>query len=115
MGAQATAARLIADKGQAVTLTRHSAGAYNTADSSVTLSDTQTATSGVVLPLSRGFYHSGNIKTGDQQLLLPGTITAPQIDDNVTVGGVAYTITEVAPLAPDGTALVFDCIIRGAS
>lgn len=112
---QTRAAASIADKGQAVTLTRHSPGAYDTATASVSTVDTETTTTGVVLPLSRGFIHAANsnIKVGDQQLLLPGSIDPPQINDTVTIDGFTATIIEVSPLNPGGTVLMYDCVIRG--
>lgn len=113
---QARAADMIAEKGRSVTLTRHAGGAYDTATGEVALVDTVTTTKGVLLPLPRGFTHLAgtNIRVGDQQLLLPGDITAPAIDDMVSIGGVAYTIIEVSPLNPGGTNLLYDCIVRGA-
>lgn len=71
-------------------------------------------TIGVVLPLSRGLKHmpGTDIAAGDQQLLLPGDIAQPEIDTKVTIGGADFTIKEVAPLSPGGTALLYDCVIR---
>lgn len=112
---QSRAAALIADKGQAVTLTRHSAAAYDTATATVATLDEPTTTTGVVLPLARGFVHAANsnIRVGDQQLLLPGDIDAPQVNDTVTIGGFTASIVEVSPLSPAGTVLMYDCVIRG--
>ena len=113
---QTRAAALLTDKGRAVTLTRKTAGSYDTATGTVALTDATTATTGVLLPLSRGFTHreGTNIRVGDQQLLLPGNLAAPNIDDTVTIGGTLYVIVEVSPLNPGGTNLIWDCIVRGA-
>lgn len=114
---QVAAKALLAEKGRVVTLTRLAAGAYDTATSSATAAETETATRGVVLPLSRGFIHTANtnIKAGDQQLLLPGDIDPPAIDDIVTLGADKHSIIEVSPLSPGGTVLLYDCVIRGAA
>jgi hypothetical protein len=116
-GTQTAAARLIAEKGQSVTLTRKSAGSYDLATSSVAVTDAPETVSAVILPLSRGLRHmeGSNIQVGDQQLLLGGDIAAPQIDDTITVGSAIYTIVEVSPLNPGGTNLIYDCVIRGAA
>jgi hypothetical protein len=114
LGTQTAAARLLADKGQAVTLTVSTPGPY--ANGAVTLTETTVQTTGVVLPLSRGLKHmpGTDIVAGDQQLLLPGDIAQPSLDTKATIGGVDYTVVEVAPLDPGGTALLYDCVIRGA-
>jgi hypothetical protein len=112
---QASALALITESGQAVTLTPPSSGAYNTATGSVGSSSPATVTTtGVVLPLSRGLKHmaGSDIAVGDQQLLLPGNIAQPALDTKATIGGLDYTIKEVAPLNPGGTALLYDCVIR---
>jgi hypothetical protein len=111
---QVSAARIIASKGQAVTLTASTAGAYDPATGSVALTPSTVTTTGVVLPLSRGITHAAgtDIQVGDQQLLLPGDIAQPAIGTKATIGGVDYTIIEVSPLSPGGTALLHDCVIR---
>jgi hypothetical protein len=112
---QTRAAALIASKGQAVTITPHTAAAYNVSDGSVALTEAPTvSTTGVLLPLPKGFVHRENVRIGDQQLLLPGDITAPKIGATVTIGGTGYVIVEVSPLNPGGTNLIYDVIVRGA-
>lgn len=110
-----SAASLIAAKGQPVTLTYHAAGAYDMSTHTVTVTDTVVTTVGVVFPLSRGLKHmpGSNIGIDDQQLLLPGDIDQPPVDTTATINGKLYTIIEVAPLAPAGEALIYDCMIRG--
>jgi hypothetical protein len=107
---------LITAKGQPVTLTYHAAGAYDPATATVTSTDTVVTTVGVVLPLSRGLKHmpGTNISVDDQQLLLPGDVAQPAVDTSVAIGTKNYTIVEVAPLNPAGTAQLYDCVIRGA-
>lgn len=110
-----SAATLIAAKGQPVTLTYHAAGAYDPATGSVANTDTTVATNGVVLPLSRGLKAmAGSTVAADaQQLLIPGDVAQPAIGTTATIGGKDYLITEVAPLAPAGTPLIYDCTIGG--
>lgn len=106
---------MIAAKGQAVTLTISEAGEYDLDTNAVTLTETTVATRGVILPLSRGLKAMAgtSIQSDDQQLLLAGTIDQPPLGTKVTAGAKTFKIVEVAPLAPAGEALVYDCIIRG--
>ena len=113
---QTDAKALLAEFGQAVTLTPKGGGTYSTATGTVSGgSGTPVTTTGVVLPLSRGLKHmpGTDIQAGDQQLLLPGDIAEPSLDTVATIGGKDYVIKEVAPLNPGGTALLYDCVIRG--
>lgn len=117
---RSNAARMIAGKGQSVTLTRKAAGAYDTATGSASITETTQTATAVVLPLA-GFSKRGdsNAVQGDAQLLLAAltasgaTLTAPVVDDTVTLAdGTVAVITAVSPLAPAGTALMYDCRLR---
>jgi hypothetical protein len=123
-----TAADMLAEFGQAVTLTKAGTATYDptTGTTSVTGGGSQTV-SGCVFEYS-SFIRSGQrsepgslIQAGDKQLLLAATATdgtalnAPKPTDVVTVGSVAYTITAVAPLDPAGTPVYYECNIRGAA
>jgi hypothetical protein len=44
---------------------------------------------------------------------LPGNIAQPALDTKATIGGLDYTIKEVAPLNPGGPHCFYDCVIRG--
>lgn len=112
-----TAARLITAKGQALTITRRAAGAYDPATGAATITTSNQSGHGVILPLSP-FRKSLDslIAIGDQQLLLAAlNITAPHVDDTVTdVNGNVWSIIAIDPLNPDGIDILFDCIIRRA-
>lgn len=116
-------------KGLAVTLTREvSSGAYNTSTGTQGTTTTTQTGSGVVLEYS-AFRQKGQqnepgslIQAGDKQLLLSALNSAgsplspaPEPGDRATIGGVAWLITAVAPLAPAGTAILYDCNVRGAA
>lgn len=110
---QQMAVAMIQMQGQPVTLTPPG-GTYDVATSTFTGNQTTVATTGVVLPLSRGLKHAPgtDIQEGDQQLLLPGNITQPAVDTKAHINGNDYIITEVDPVAPNGTPVYFDCIVR---
>ncbi len=118
---QATANRLIKDKGQAITLSHSSAGTYNPSTGGITGSTTTTQAGwGAVIEWESKHIDGTLIKIGDRRLLLSpfntaGTaLTAPVLGDTVTdAAGVVYTL--VNPLkttAPAGTTVLFDCNLR---
>jgi hypothetical protein len=114
---QSATARLITEKGRAVTLSYPSAASYDTATGVGTVTNTTVVTTGLALPLSRGLKHmaGSDIAANDQQLLLPGSIDEPPLDTKATIGSVDYVITEVSAINPGGTPLLYDCIIRGVA
>ena len=121
---RANAATMIARKGADVTITHRTEGGYTVATGTIAQTDATEVASGILLPLTNGFRKvgEGNVIAGDMQLLLSaedasGTaINAPQVDDLATINGTKYTIVDVSPLTPDGaTAIMYDCVLRGAS
>ena len=122
--AQRTSAnRMIAAKGQAVTLTRRSAGAYNTATGVAAVTTTTQTGKGVILPFGPGLRNqAGSAITADDRicylsaLKADGTaLTAPKVNDELTdANSVKYTVIEIAPLSPAGLTVMFELTIRGA-
>lgn len=121
---QQTVDRLLKGKGQAVTLTRQSAGTYNTSTGAATITTTTQTGTGAVFEYGvqqAGIYNAPGslVKVGDKQLLLSPfnsagvALTAPVINDTVTIGGTVYTITQVKMISPAGTVVLYDCNIRG--
>jgi hypothetical protein len=110
---QQTASWMLTAQGQPITLTPPG-GTYNVATSTFTGTGVPFQTTGVLLPLPRGLTHTPgtDIQSGDMQLLLPGTIAEPAVDTKALVNGRTYTIIEVSPCMPAGTAVYFDCIVR---
>lgn len=124
---RADAADMLAEFGQAVTLTRNAAGTYDPATGTTPITTSTQAGKGVILPLGammrRAFMGGGdNIIEGDQEMFLSaltatgGVLAVPHINDTVTdsAGGV-WTITTIDPLSPAGTAILYDCIVRRAA
>lgn len=120
--AQRTSAyRLIAAKGQTVTLTSRTAGTY---DPSLGTVDVTTATQSgiaVILPMSPYRKAVGNVVAGDETLILAGldsseaVLTAPKVDSLVTdSNGKVYTVISVDTLAPAGFPIIHECVIRAS-
>lgn len=116
MTSATTADRLITAKGQAVTLTRRAAGAYDPATSSAAITTSTQSGKGVILPYATGLRKIAgtNIPATDCQCLLSAVgITAPKVDDTLTdAAGKVWSIVEVSTLAPDGTAALYDLTVR---
>lgn len=118
---RSTANRLIADKGQTVTLTLRSAGSYDPAQGSAAITETTQTAKGVILPLG-GYrkFNGTSIVAGDETLLLSaldstgGALAEPDVNTKITdTNGKAYTLTVVDPLRPAGLPILFDCVVRG--
>ena len=119
-----TADRLIAAKGQAVTLTRRAPGAYNTATATASITETTQTGKGVILPFGEGIRKQAGstVTAADRLCILSGlnsagaALTEPKVDDKLTdAAGNAYAITEVSPLEPAGLAIIYELTIRSAS
>lgn len=104
--------------GQIVTLTKQTAGDYNAATGTATVTTTTQYAYGVVFDYGNRNIDGVMVKEGDKQLLLSAlntsgaTLTAPAVNDTVTIGDVIYTITMVKATAPDGTIMMFECNLR---
>ena len=113
-----TAAELLEEFGQSVTLTSKTSGAYSTATGAAAVTTATQTVSAVSLDYVSRDIDGTLIRAGDKRLLMaPQTtagvdLTAPVVDDTVTVGSTVYTIKIVKPLSPAGTIILFDCNIR---
>ena len=123
-----SATRMIADKGQTVTISGTSSATYNTATGATTATTYSATVKAVVLPLgSAGRF--GNRKdgsslavAGDQNMIVAAVDTSgavlatPPVDSIITLAdGSKRTLVSVDALSPDGTSIIFDCLVRGAA
>jgi hypothetical protein len=117
---RAEAADMIAEFGQAVTLTRCASGPYDPATSSSAITESTQAGKGVILPLAPMRKSAGtSIPEGAQQLLLSSlktdgsVLTVPHVDDTVTLAsGEVMALLAVDPLSPAGVAVLYDCVVK---
>jgi hypothetical protein len=119
---QTTANRLLKDKGQSLTISRQTAGAYDPATGQTTVTVTTQTGTGAIFDYRDENVDGVLILSGDKQLLLSavnttGTaLTAPEVNDTVTdAGSVVRTITRIKTLAPAGTVVMYDINLRGAA
>jgi hypothetical protein len=122
--AKAQAARMLntianGGKGQAVTITRQSAGAYDPATGTAAITTTTQSGTGVELDYTIRELDSTLIQQGDKKLLLSplnaagAALTKPEIDDTVTLADSSvWTIKNNRPLSPAGTVILFELQLR---
>ncbi|HEX5539901.1 MAG TPA: hypothetical protein VFX01_08960 [Methylophilaceae bacterium] len=119
----ATANRLIADKGQSVTITKITAGTYNPDTGTVENTETTYTGNGVLLDYNlqdKGVTNEGGalIQMGDKKLLLSpidtsGTsLPAFEPNDTVLVDGNTWTVVNAKVLSPAGTIVLQELQIR---
>lgn len=118
------AADLLADKGQTVTIAAETAASYSTVTSTVSSTPYAATAKAVILPLSPyRQQRDSNIRAGDEQMLLAAldtagaALVAPPLNSIITLadGSTKYSLVAIDPLHPDGTNLLFDCVVRGHS
>lgn len=113
-----TAAELLEEFGQSVTLTSKTSGAYSPSTGAAAVTTSTQTVSAVVLDYGSRDIDGTLIRAGDKRLLMaPKTtdgedLTAPVVDDTVAVGSTTYTIKGIKELSPAGTVVLFDCNIR---
>jgi hypothetical protein len=121
LDSQASALRMLREKGQLMTISREAEGDYDPDTSTTSDAGPQSFSAyGVPLPLDRGLRlgDGTTVQATDQQLLLPavdqeGADLVVQLDDVVTFGGRGYKIVDASELSPGGVRLLWDCVIRG--
>lgn len=109
---------LLAEFGQAVTIRHRTAGAYDPATGSVTV--TTTDETGRAALFDFGLHQSGTsftagalIQAGDKQMLLsPVGITAPKPGDHAIAAGVTWNVSAVKETAPAGTVVIYELLLR---
>lgn len=106
--------KLITDKGQDITFTQVTEGAYDPSTGSATNTETNYTVKGVLLPYKREAISSSDlIQQGDMKLLVQPTgapLAKPQ--DKVTVNSELWVIVNVKPLYPNGQLLLQEWQIR---
>lgn len=113
-----TAAELLEEFGQSITLTSKTSGAYSVSTGTTAVTTSTQTVSAVVLDYGSKDIDGTLIRAGDKRLLMaPQTtagddLTAPVVDDTVAVGSTTYTVKGIKTLSPSGTVVLFDCNIR---
>lgn len=110
---QSTANELLTEFGQAVTINKKVAGAYDPATGKSTVTTTTETTKGALFDYGSKDIDGQLILQGDKKLLLSQIgITDIDVNDTVTLGTTTYTVTQVKALNPAGTNVMFICNLR---
>lgn len=107
----ATSARLIKDKGQAVTLARSTHAAYTPAGGAPATAEETSAANAVITDYPFRMIDGVNIRTGDRQALLTAAVD-PNDYERVIVGGEANEIVSVRVVSPGGTPVIYKVQLR---
>lgn len=108
---QATAAKLIASKGQLVTVRGLTPGTYDQA--TLTQSETPVVVfsgNAVTLDFPAKEIDGELVKRGDTKVLLPvtsSTMAEIKLGYTITIGGVLHRISMVKPIRPGGTIVLY--------
>lgn len=109
---------LLIEFGRAVTIRRQTAGAYDPATGSATVTTADESGHGAIFDF--GLHQAGTqfaagsmILSGDKQLLLsPTGVTEPKPGHLAIVGADTWNIVSVKTTAPAGTAVLYECQLR---
>lgn len=102
--------RLVVDMGQTVTLRRVSQGAYNTATSTFTVTNTDVSVTALFLSYKDRQMDGSQILKGDRKIIIYASgVTVPQADDLVILGTDQYRLIDVSVINEAGDNLVYIC------
>lgn len=107
---QTTVGKLIADKGQLVTLRRiDPSGAFNMDTETQPLAPVLFSASAVVLDFPIREIDGTTIIRGDRKVLIPASsaMPAPQVGDELDIGGVVHHVIHVKAINPAGTTVMY--------
>lgn len=113
---------MIEEAGQAVTLTRRASGSYDTATGTAAITETTQSGKGVIFDFGAGLRKMAatSIPAVARQCYLSalnssgGALSRPEVNDTLTAGGLAYTVTEVSELSPAGTDIFYTLTIEAS-
>lgn len=114
-GMQATADRLLIDKGQPCTLGAVTAGTYDPATGTSTPTTTNYAVTAAVFDYPAAVIDGSRIVRGDKKVLMSayGLTATPKPDDTFTdAASVVYTVVEAKATAPGGTVVLWTLQVR---
>lgn len=112
----ATAQRLLADKGQPMTVTARTPGAYNPAISGATPGAATTPVVGVMLDYTEAAFRAdgdGAVLRGDRKAIVSAQgLTEVVMGDTLTVGGEVWSVVRAKKLNPAGTVVIHTLQVR---
>lgn len=104
---KATASGLLSDKGQPMTLTVRTSGAYDPATGTAAVTATTETVSGAVFDYAAKDIDGTLIKRGDKRVILEASTLIPTSTCTLTIGGVVHNIVEAVPVNPGGVVVIY--------
>lgn len=112
----ATALRMIARHGRALTLRVVDQGDYDADSAAVAQNLTDYASVGVRLDYEQAYIDGTMIRAGDQKLLMPPQdIPRPSSGHQILMGGRTYRVISVGEVAPNGDPALYELQLRGVT
>lgn len=110
---QATATRILREKGKACTLRKRTAGTYSASNGSATVTTSDVSMVGVLLNYAMSTVNAAGslIEATDKKAIIQGDVS-PDIDDQLIFNSVTYRIVAIKTVAPAGTAVIHECQVR---
>lgn len=111
---RATAASLLTDKGQSLTLTKRTSGTYAPSAGTSTVTEAAYTVTGAVFDYPAAVIDGTLIQRGDKRVLMSalGLSVTPDVDDSLTISGVAHQIISAKPTAPAGVTVLWTLQVR---
>lgn len=112
-GLLATARKLLAQFGQAMTVSRSVQGAYDPNTGTTSVTTTTFTDNGVIFPIrdSVSNMEGSLIQMDDQQIFFQAS-QAPIPTDQITVGATVYNVVAVKPMEPGGVNVLYELLVR---
>lgn len=108
-----TAAKLLKDKGQPMTIRRKAVVSKDTAAGTVTTSAPQDFTvHGVLVNYNTKLVAEGLVQKGDRQAIIEGGVVAPTKEDVLVAEGRVWTIVDFESVNPAGTPVIYKLQVR---
>jgi len=112
---RATAAALLGDKGQVMTLTKSVRSSYDPATGNAAQTSAPTyPVTGAVFDVAARDIDGTLIKAGDRRVILSalGLTVEPTSVDTLTIGAVVHSIVQALPINPAGVVVAWKLVIR---
>lgn len=110
---QGTALSLLTKFGQTVTHTIRTAGTYDPTTGAVTVTETSQSVNVALFDFGAEEIDGMIVIAGDKRAYIASSgVTAPKVDDTLSVGGVVWTIKRVTDTNPAGTSIMYDVQVR---
>jgi hypothetical protein len=111
-----TADNLLAEFGQAVTITSKSTGQYDANTGGYSETEVTVSTVAVVDTFTDNEKSSGSIKFSDRKLLVsPVGVTAILPNDVITIGTDKFSVIDVSVIKPASVVVLYEVQVRGVT